>query len=40
VAEAFALTFDGRKEIIDQDEFKVDESLIAEVTELPSTGEN
>jgi hypothetical protein len=40
VAEAFALTFDGRKAVIGQDEFQVDEALIAEVTELPRTGEN
>jgi len=39
VAEAFALTFDGRKTIIDRDEFEVDEALIAEVTELSRTGE-
>jgi hypothetical protein len=40
VAEAFALTFDGRKAVIGQDEFQVDEALIAEVTEFPRTGEN
>jgi hypothetical protein len=40
VAEAFALNFDGRKAVIGQDEFQVDEALIAEVTELPRTGEN
>ena len=40
VAEAFALTFDGRKEVIDKEEFHVDEALIVEVTELPRTGEN
>jgi hypothetical protein len=40
VAEAFALTFDGRKAVIGQDEFQVDEALIAEVTKLPRTGEN
>jgi hypothetical protein len=39
VAEAFALNFDGNKEIIGQDEFKIDEALIAEVTELTTTGE-
>jgi hypothetical protein len=39
VAEAFALNFDGRKEVISRDEFEVDEALIAEVTELPRTGE-
>ena len=40
VAEAFALTFDGRKAVIGQDEFQVDEALIAEVTELPRYGES
>jgi len=40
VAEAFALTFDGMKAVIGQDEFQVDESLIDEVTELLRTGEN
>jgi hypothetical protein len=40
VAEDFSLTFDGRKVVISQDEFQVDEALIAEVTELPRTGEN
>ena len=40
VAEAFALTFDGRKAVIGQDEFQVDEALIAEVTELLRIGEN
>jgi hypothetical protein len=39
VAEAFALNFDGKKAIIGQDEFEIDEALIAEVTELPMTGE-
>jgi hypothetical protein len=39
VAEAFALNFDGRKAVIGRDEFEVDEALIAEVTELPRTGE-
>ena len=39
VAEAFALNFDGKKAIISRDEFKIDESLIAEVTELPTTRE-
>jgi hypothetical protein len=39
VAEAFALNFDGRKEVIGRDEFEVNEALIAEVTELPRTGE-
>ena len=39
VAEAFALNFDGKKEIIGQNEFEIDEALIAEVTKLPTTGE-
>jgi hypothetical protein len=39
VEEAFALNFDGKKAIISQDEFKIDEALIAEVTELPTIGE-
>jgi hypothetical protein len=39
VAEAFALNFDGKKAIIGRDEFEIDEALIAEVTELPMTGE-
>jgi hypothetical protein len=39
VAEAFAINFNGKKEIIGWDEFKIDESLIAKVTELPTTGE-
>jgi hypothetical protein len=39
VAEAFALNFDGKKAIIGRDEFEIDEALIAEVTELPTTGE-
>ena len=40
MAEAFALNFNVKKEIIGWDEFEVDEALIAEVTELPRTGEN
>ena len=39
VAEAFTLSFDGKKAIIGQDEFDIDESLIAKATELPTTGE-
>jgi hypothetical protein len=39
VAEAFAINFDGKKAIIGWDEFEVDEGLIAEVIELPRTGE-
>ena len=34
-----ALNFDGKKAIIDWDEFEIDEALIDEVTELPMTGE-
>ena len=40
VAKAFSLSFDGSKEIIGKEEFMVDENLIGEVTEIPSTGEN
>ena len=36
----FSLTFDGRKKVIGQDEFEVDEALIAEVTKISRTGEN
>ena len=39
MAEAFALSFDGSKAIIGKEEFIIDETLIAEVTELPSTVE-
>ena len=39
VAEAFTLSFDGSKAIIGKEEFLIDEALIAEVIELPSTGE-
>ena len=39
VEEVFSLTFDGRKEVIGQDEFQVDESLIDEGTKLPRIGE-
>ena len=38
VAEAFALSFDGSKEVIGKEEFHIDETLITKVTELPSTG--
>ena len=37
--EAFALSFDGSKELIGKEEFMVDENLIVEVNELPRTGE-
>ena len=40
MAEAFALTFVGSKAVIGKEEFQVDEALVAEVTELPRTGEN
>ena len=39
VAEAFSLSFDGSKALIGKEEFLVDETLIAEVTELPRTRE-
>ena len=39
MVEAFALSFDGSKALIGKEEFIVDESLIAEVTEIPRTGE-
>ena len=39
VAEAFSLSSNGYKEIIGKEEFLIDETLIAEVTELPSTSE-
>jgi hypothetical protein len=40
IAEAFSPSFDGRKVVIGQDEFIVDEDLIAEEMELPRTGES
>ena len=40
LVEAFALSFDGSKGVIGREEFQVDEALIAQVTELPSTREN
>ena len=39
VAEAFSLSFDGSKVVIGKEEFLIDETLIIEVIELPSTGE-
>ena len=39
VVEAFSLSFDGSKALIGKEEFQVDETLIAEVEELPRTGE-
>ena len=39
VAEAFSLSFDGSKALVGKEEFLEDETLIAEVTELPRIGE-
>ena len=39
MAEAFSLSFDGSKELIGKEDFQVDETLIAEVAELPRIGE-
>ena len=39
MAKVFALNFDGKKAFIGWDEFEIDEALIAEVTELPTTGD-
>ena len=39
MAESFSLSLDGSKELIGEEEFQVDEALIAEVVELPRTGE-
>ena len=39
VAKAFSLSFHGSKEIIGKEEFLIDETLIVEVTKLPSTRE-
>ena len=39
MAESFSLLFDGSKAVIGREEFIIDEALILEVTELPSTGE-
>ena len=39
VAEAFSLSFDGSNALISKEDFLVDETLIAEVTELPRTRE-
>ena len=39
MAEAFSLSFDGSKALICKEEFQVDETLIEEVVELPSTRE-
>ena len=37
--EVFSLSFDGSKAVIGKEEFFIYETLIIEVTELPSTGE-
>ena len=39
MAEAFSLSFDGSKVVIGKEEFLIDETLVSEVTELPSIGE-
>ena len=39
IVDEFSLSFDGSKALIGKEEFMVDETLIAEVTELPRTGE-
>ena len=39
MAKAFSLSFDGSKVVIGKEEFHIDETLITEVTELPSIGE-
>ena len=39
MVEAFSLSFDGSKALIGKEEFQVDETLIEEVVELPSTRE-
>ena len=39
VAKAFSLSFDGSKVVIGKEELLIDETLIIEVTELPSIGE-
>ena len=39
VTEAFALSYNGSKAIIGKEKKFIDETLIDEVTELPSTGE-
>ena len=39
VVEAFSLSFDGSKALIGKEEFLVDETLIAEMTELLRIGE-
>ena len=39
MAEAFSLSFDGSKAVIGKEEFLIDETLITEVTKLPSRRE-
>ena len=39
LSEAFALSYDGRRDTIGKEEFIVDEASIAEITGLPRTGE-
>ena len=39
MSEAFALSFNGSQTIIGKEEFMIDETLIIELIELPSTGE-
>ena len=38
VAKAYTLSFDGSMALIGREEFQVDEALIAEVVEIPTTG--
>ena len=40
MVESFALSFDGSKAVTGREEFQVDEALISQVTEIPSTREN
>ena len=40
MVEAFSLTFDGSKAVIGKEEIQVDESLVAEMTELQRIGES
>ena len=39
MAKEFGLSFDGSKEVIGKEEFHINETLIAEVIELPGTRE-
>ena len=38
MVEAFSLSFNGSKAVIGKEEFLIDETLITEVTKLPSIG--